>query len=268
MIGASDSATIMGVNPWKSRNRLWKEKLGLEQPEPINQAMQRGIDLESTALEQFCKESEISMGPIVKFHKEHSFMMASMDGMDAKQSCAVEIKCNGEKNHELARKGIVPEYYLCQIQHQMAVCGLDWMYYYSYRNGEGIVISVDRNEAMIENMIVEEKKFWDCMQNLELPDPEEDFTPMISDEWLQAANEIKECRYLLKKLQQDEERLKDKLCTMAEGRNARGCGVQVTKCYRKGAVDYQKIPELLNVDIERYRKPMMSYLKISEVNQC
>jgi hypothetical protein len=50
---------------------------------------------------------------------------------------------------------------------------------------------------------------------------------------------------------------------MATARRTYGCGVEVLKSSRKGAVDYSAIPELRKVNLESYRKPSVPVVKIN-----
>ena len=39
---ATDSPILLGSNPWRTPIELWEEKLGLREPQPLNDAMRRG----------------------------------------------------------------------------------------------------------------------------------------------------------------------------------------------------------------------------------
>lgn len=165
-IGASDSAIIMGISPYKTAYRLWEEKMGAKDPDPINERMQRGIDLEPKARDAFEKLIGVSADPRVFEHQEYPWMIASLDGFGKVQqgnTFAVEIKCNGNKNHQEAIDGRIPEHYQCQMQHQMAVTGLEWMYYFSFDGENGIVLTLPRNDNFIDNLIEKEKEFYQSM---------------------------------------------------------------------------------------------------------
>ena len=50
---------------------------------------------------------------------------------------------------------------------------------------------------------------------------------------------------------------------MATARRTYGCGVEVLKGSRRGAVDYSAVPELRGVDLEPYRKPPVEVVRIN-----
>lgn len=124
-LGASDAPIIMGISPWKTPYQLWQEKLGFRSIPVMNEAMQRGKDLEPLALQSINLELGSEMIPLVFQHESLDFMTASLDGYDEKNKIACEIKCPRGSDHELALQGKIPEKYIPQLQHQMEVCELD-----------------------------------------------------------------------------------------------------------------------------------------------
>jgi len=52
---------------------------------------------------------------------------------------------------------------------------------------------------------------------------------------------------------------------MATARRTYGCGVELLKSSRRGAVDYSAVPELRGVNLEPYRKPPVAVMKINFV---
>ncbi len=162
-IGASDAATIMGINPYRTSKALWREKvLGDQQKE--NSAMRWGKEKESEALRCFETMTHSLVFPAVVLHPEIDWASASLDGLDIERNFIVEIKCPGAKNHQLAVDGFVPDHYYAQIQHQLACCDLDDAFYFSYDGNKGVMIEVKRNKDFIEKMIDKEEIFWDSIK--------------------------------------------------------------------------------------------------------
>ena len=87
----------------------------------------------------------------------------------------------------------------------------------------------------------------------------------LSDDpdWRVAALRYGEAKIRLDQAALAEEAARQRLSTMASARRTWGCGVEVVKGTRKGAVDYSSIPELREVDLERYRKPPVEVVKIN-----
>jgi putative phage-type endonuclease len=170
-ITASDASTIMGLNPWMTRQELLEEKLGLRPEREVNFRMQRGIQLEPEA--RRCYESMTGnlMAPDVKVHKGINWMMASLDGISIDEKLILEIKCTHKKNHFLAKNGEIPTYYFPQIQHQISCCGVDMCHYFSYNCDvpfldDGIVVVVKRDDEFIKKMIEMEFEFYEEMNGV------------------------------------------------------------------------------------------------------
>jgi len=266
-IGASDASIILGINPWKTPHKLWEEKLDICPQPPMNEAMLRGHELEPIAREYFMVTTGKEALPSICFHPRYPWMMASLDGVNHDEQFILEIKCGGQKLHDKARIGVIPDYYMCQMQHQMAVTGYSKGYYLSYFEGEGIIIPVDRNDEFIEDTLIPSlKEFWNCLSSLiEPPLMDGDYEQMDSFEWAVSANEYKNITEQIKHLTLCQEQLKADLVLMAAERNCIGGGIRVLKTKRKGAVDYGSIPELGEVNLEQYRKKGSEYWTVREV---
>jgi putative phage-type endonuclease len=169
-ITASDAATIMGLNPWMTREQLLEEKLGLRPEREVNSRMQRGIILEPEARRYYEKMTGNLMVADVKIHPQIDWIMASLDGISIDEKLILEIKCTHKKNHYLASNGKIPSYYFPQIQHQIFCCGVDVCDYFSYNDDDpvldlGIVVVVKRDDEFIKRMIEMEFDFYQEMQD-------------------------------------------------------------------------------------------------------
>jgi len=162
-ITATDAADIM-CKGFRSMGQLFDEKLGLREPDPMNDAMKRGLELEGEAREAFEKETGLFVFPMVITSPFHDFMAASLDGMTMEKDVAVEIKCPGVKTHMRTLKEGIPKYYIPQLQHQMSVTGLNEIYYFSYcPESETNIppIKCYRDEVYINNLIEKERQFFE-----------------------------------------------------------------------------------------------------------
>jgi len=165
-ITATDAATILGANPWKTKLQLFHEKLSDDPPMIANERMQRGSDLEPIARDLFIIQSGIHFQPEVIIKE---WAMASLDGISPCGKYILEIKCPGAKHHATAVNGKIPNHYYPQLQHQMYVCDVDLVYYFSFDGFDGVKVEVRRDDNYIQYMIEEEKKFYDCMITNTLP---------------------------------------------------------------------------------------------------
>lgn len=262
-IGASEAATILKIDPWRTPYSLFEEKLGLIKTVE-NEAMRRGKELESHAREEFEKATGIKVTPQVLFHPEIKYMMASMDGVSEDMKQAVEIKVPGELTYKLAMAGKVPEHYNAQLQHQMAVLGLQSMFYFCFDGSTGIVLEIERNNDLIDLIYREEADFWSRLQNFDPPPlTNKDITVKDDLEWKQTAYEYANMKALREKYEREEESLKQRLIEMAGNKSCRGGGVQVSRYVRKGNVEYGAIPELQGRDLEEFRKKPIESWRIT-----
>ncbi|MCE5294135.1 MAG: YqaJ viral recombinase family protein [Chlamydiales bacterium] len=158
-IGASDAPIIMGVSPYQTPYDLFATKC-LNRPNKVNGAMLYGRKNEEPARQLFEMLSGYSVFPMVGVSDKHIWQMASFDGMTMDYSVLVEIKCANEKDHAIAKENRVPDKYYPQLQHQLAVSGLDEMFYFSYRKEEGVIVKVKKDLNYIEKLIEREEAFY------------------------------------------------------------------------------------------------------------
>lgn len=266
-IGASEAACCIGIDPWKTKFQLFEEKLGISVPRETD-AMKRGKELEPLAREEFEKATGIKVTPQVLFHPEIKYMMASMDGVSDDLKQAVEIKVPGELTYKLAMAGKVPEHYNAQLQHQMAVLGLQSMFYFCFDGTTGIVLEIERNNDLIEMIYRQEEEFWGRVQNFDPPPlTNKDLVTMDSLEWKQTAFEYINMKALREKYEREEDILKQRLIDLAGSKSCKGGGVQVSRYIRKGNIDYAVIPELQGRDLEIFRKKPLESWRITCQNQ-
>lgn len=259
-IGASDAPIIMKKSPFKTPYQLWQEKLGLVEQDAPNRAMQLGHVNEPKARSILQDKLEIPLIPIVKIHNQRSWMMASIDAMSFDERVMAEIKCPGEKDHNIALAGNIPDKYFPQLQHQMEVCELDSMYYFSFREESTALIKVERDDKYIKSLLQQEEQFWAWMNDFEAPELiDGDFVQCTDDNWMRLVARLQE----VKKFQEEEKVIRQELILLANGKNSMGGGIKVSKHMRKGVVDYSAIPQLHDIDLEQYRKKSTEYWRIA-----
>lgn len=266
-VGASDAPAIMGVSPWTTPYQLWQEKLDLVPRKEETWQMAEGKRKEHPALLELEKLTGYLFAPEVKYHSSINWMMASLDAIDPEGKVIAEIKCPGAADHAVAQSGKVPEKYFPQVQHQLEVCELDMAYYFSFHITGNALIKVYRDDAYIKRMLKEEEIFYEQLQTFEPPPlSERDYDVNFDPGCISIAQQLIDVRERLKAfeaLEKEEKRLREQLIGIAGDRNLICDGVKLTRYFRKGAVEYGAIPELSNVDIEKYRKKPVECFKIS-----
>lgn len=261
-IGASDAPVIMGVSPWRTPYQLWQEKLAMKSWKE-NSAMRRGHNLESKAIEKLEHLTGELFSPKVIFHRTYEWMMASLDGMNVEGNKIAEVKCAGKVDHEKAMNGEVPEKYIPQLQHQMEVAQVENAIYFSFDGDNGVIVNVYRDDKYIKKMLSKEKEFYECIQELIAPDlTEKDYEMKSSEIWNEVSEEWKRISSQIFHLQKLEKGLRELLVRQCQDKNSIGNGITVSKILRKGNIDYSKVPELKNVNLEQYRGENIEFWKI------
>lgn len=259
-ITATDASVIMGSSPWKTKIQLYEEKISQENNTFMNERMQRGLDLEPIARDLFTIQTGIEVNPIVVIK---DWTMASLDGISACGKYIVEIKCPGEKDHAIALSGKIPDHYYPQLQHQMYVANVQFAYYFSFDGTDGVYLQLVRDPNYIEKLIHEEKKFYDCLIN-KTP-PEGNYKERNDPLWEQCSIQWKSLVQQIKSLEKKEEEIRKQLIFLSGESNTKGAGISLCQIQKKGNVDYSKIPELKNIDLDQYRKSESTYWKISSI---
>lgn len=255
-IGASDAPPIMGVSPWKTAYQLFEEKMEFRTHQINSVQTLRGINLEPEALRKFEELTGYLMSPKVIIHPTIEYMMASLDGLELEGKAIVEIKCPGQKDHQYALDGQVPEKYIPQLQHQLEVSGLQKMYYFSYNVTSWKIIEVYKDENYINNLLKKEKEFFECITNKTPPQiTDEEYKEMGCENWKRLSNEWKSISHQIKTLEKKREFLKKDLLCLASDSKAKGNGVSVSKFIRRGVIDIESLPKEKQLDLEEYRKP-------------
>lgn len=166
-IGGSDAAVIyLGGLFGKTSYTLWRQKTGGVEARftEVQQAhMTRGNELEPKAREEFIERTGIYVSPVCMQSREHSFMLASLDGLSKNGDVGVEIKAPAEKMfRNILEAGITPEYYMLQIQHQLYVSGAKEFYFWAYNVEIPPHVFLERhtpNPGIIHELVDKEQKF-------------------------------------------------------------------------------------------------------------
>lgn len=169
-VTATDASIILGESNYCTPRLLWERKKGIAPPQPTTEAMARGTALEEVARQAYTKMTGRYVFPQVVFHGELSWMMASLDGLSIDGRMLVEIKCPLKPDKRFAAQGVPPPWYYPQLQHQMAVCCLDQMDYFSFDGESGTIVVVHRDQPFIEKMLDAEAAFYELMQG-DIPPP-------------------------------------------------------------------------------------------------
>jgi putative phage-type endonuclease len=264
-IGASDAPVIMGDAAFKTARLLWLIKTGRAGEGTPGSAARRGRQLETLAREAYERQLGIQMEPLCLVHDELKWMRASLDGLSFDGSTVLEIKCPiSVRGQAAAQRGRVPDQHYAQLQHELEVSRAAEVHYWSFDGRAGILVRVRPDREYLKRLLDAEAGFWqrvteDCWP--ELVDDELDLS--ADTKWRHMALSYSAARARLEAAAAQEHNLREMLKRMATARRTYGCGVEVLRSSRKGAVNYSAIPELRGVNLDNYRKPPVAVVKIN-----
>jgi putative phage-type endonuclease len=251
---ASETPVVMGVSPWQTPYQLWQHKLGLSEPE-VTPAMLRGMQLEPAARAAYEAPTGLVMQPLVVLDGEYS---ASLDGLTLAGERLVEIKCPVKGRDSTLWKTIearrLPEHYAWQVQHQLMVTKADVADVFVFDGADGILFPIAPNPPSWSQICAA----WDnFMQNVReeqlLPLTDRDVRRRDDPEWLSAAAAYLEAKRAADILTTALDEAKARLVGLAGHAKEEGGGLSVTRLWKRGAIDYKRVPELAGVDLEQYR---------------
>lgn len=251
---ASETPIVLGVSPWTTPFQLWQQKLGLAAPE-INPAMLRGTELEPAARAAYERLTGLAMQPLVMVDGEFS---ASLDGLTLAGDRLVEIKCPFKGRESTLWKSVqerrLPEHYQWQVQHQLMVTKADIADVYIFDGTEGVIFPVAPDESAWPRICSAWDAFSRCVTEAQAP-PLSDRDTRIRDdaEWLSAAASYLEAKRAADTIGIALDEAKAALVGLTDHAKEQGGGVSVTRLWKRGNVEYKRVPELAGVDLEPYR---------------
>ena len=179
-IGGSDAGIIMGVNPYETIYELWLRKTNRLDPKKSNAAMQRGVYLEPLVADMFAEHNpgaKVRRANQMLQKKEIPFMLANLDRQyklaDGTKGI-LECKTTSSRNRKNWLEN-PPEYYQCQVQHYLAVTGLQNAVI-AVTIGEDLEYKqydLPRDDAFISLLIEQEERFWWHVVHDQEPDSKE-----------------------------------------------------------------------------------------------
>lgn len=169
-IGGSDASVVCGISRYRSAVELWMDKTGQLPPQEAGEAAYWGTQLEPFVRAEFTKRTGIWVDHRSEIlqSEEHPFMLANLDGICEVPDvgiCAFEAKtASAYKAGEW--EDTIPDEYMCQVQHYMAVTGYVGTYIAVLIGGNTFKWRfVERDEELISMLIELEAAFWTHVQD-------------------------------------------------------------------------------------------------------
>lgn len=165
-IGGSDAAAVVGLSRYKSPIAVYMEKTGHVAPEMAGEAAYWGQQLEDVVAREFSTRTGLQVKRSYKMYKhpQYPYMLGNVDRLirDKERGQGI-LECktaSAYKAMEWQDEG-VPDEYMIQLQHYMAVLNVDYGYFAVLIGGNQFQVRfVERNPAIIDSLIELESKFW------------------------------------------------------------------------------------------------------------
>jgi putative phage-type endonuclease len=171
-IGGSDAAAILGVSPWASKYSLYLDKTSAEPVQKAETAAMRfGNIMEPVVAELFAEQTGMTVTKDTNLyrHPEHEFMLANLDGVVSTTGGDVDALLEVKTSRYQWKQ--VPDYYVSQVQHYMAVTGMPVTYVAALFNGEEFTyFEIPRDDKYIDRLVNLEGEFWRSVQKQLQPD--------------------------------------------------------------------------------------------------
>ena len=251
---ASESAAVMGLNPWQTPYGLWLVRTGRLEV-PVTAPMQHGTQLGPAARAAYEEQTGAVMQPLVM---QDGLYSASLDGITLDGDLIVEIKCpyKGKASAlwQAVSVGDVPEHYRIQVQHQLMVSGAAQAHLWVFDGATGLLVEIARDERCMEAI----RAAWDGFQaylDTDTPPPltERDTVERSDPAWTLAAGLYVEAKRKADEVAESVDRARERLVSLASHASESGHGVTVTRFFKQGNVEYKKIPQLKTVQLDDYR---------------
>lgn len=175
-IGGSDAGAICGLNPYSSSIHVYQDKTSEEIMEFDNESMRQGRDLEEYVARRFMEETglKVRRSNMMYRSKENSFMLADVDRLVVGEDAGLECKTASAYNADKWKDGAIPDHYLLQCFHYMAVTGKKaWYIAVVILGREFKYQKITWDDNVIRNLISIEKHFWkNHVEKRIMPEPD------------------------------------------------------------------------------------------------
>jgi len=163
-LGGSDAGAILGLNKWSTPLDVYLDKVGQAEPIEDNDAMYWGRTLEDIVATEYTRRTGNKTRRINKIlqHKDHNFILANLDRDLISSKGILECK-TAFRPDGWGADGTdeVPESYLAQVMHYMAVTGAEFADLAVLIGGRDFrIYTIKRDDDLINEIVKREVVFW------------------------------------------------------------------------------------------------------------
>jgi putative phage-type endonuclease len=163
-IGGSDAAKVLGISRWGGPFTVWNEKVNGISTTVESDAIHFGTVLEEVVAQEFAERTghKVRRHNRMERHKDYPFMLANVDREIVGQNVGLECKTASAWKLDEWKDDELPDEYYVQVQHYCAVMGWESCWIACLIGGQKFVYKpIPRNNNFIEQMIEQEREFWD-----------------------------------------------------------------------------------------------------------
>lgn len=173
-IGGSDVAAILGVSPYRTALEVYLDKRGELIDQPENDAMRWGSRLEPVVRQEYSDQTgrAVLVPDHILRHDRHDFMLANLDGFTEDGRIFEAKTARSGQGWGDPGTDEVPQGYLFQVQHYMAVTGYPVADVAVLIGGSDFRIYTVEADRDLHNMLVDaEAAFWQRVVDADPPEP-------------------------------------------------------------------------------------------------
>ncbi|MEG2811728.1 MAG: YqaJ viral recombinase family protein [Clostridium sp.] len=163
-IGGSDVSGICGLNNYKSPLNIYLDKVGEHIGEhEQSEAAYWGNTLEEVVAREFTKRTgkKVRNRNVILQHKDYPWMLANLDRVVVGENAILECKTASAYLLKDWDGEEIPDAYILQVQHYLAVTGYEKAYIACLVGGQKFIYKeVEKDQEIIDYLINIEKDFW------------------------------------------------------------------------------------------------------------
>lgn len=195
-IGGSEAAAAVGLSPWLDPLELWAIKRGEAAPQDSTFRMRLGNLIEPVIGRLYSDETGKKLRAHARqfVHSEYPFVRDHPDFSIVGERVLVQAKNAGPWAAEWGEPGppeAIPVHYRLQGYHELAATGFDRVDFAVLSGDEFGIWPLERDEDLIDELIADEGRFWQCVIDGTMPDVSANSGPALLRRFPKPTGEVK-----------------------------------------------------------------------------
>lgn len=163
-LGGTDAAAVLGLSRWTTGLQVWSVKTGQIIPEDVDsEAALLGKELEDYVARRFSKITGKKVQRVNEtlYHPEYKFLGANIDRRVVGENAVLECKTATMWKYREWKDEDIPQEYLIQVLHYMAVGGFTKGYIACLiGNHKFVWKEISYDKKVLDDLINKEVRFW------------------------------------------------------------------------------------------------------------